>query len=460
MFVIVTTAATLHTSGSDQVTNVVDEQDVLLYTQHAQGKEDRMIMIITEDKRMMLLQDGNEVFNMTLTHMQVPEISAIYGTAKMEVINNTAYIGGFNGTVYELHVTIDAAGNVSVNISTLSLNLPGTTEVFASNGSNVIAACFDNSASTLYIVNVHSPAERSQLKFMSVSDLSNIVVVDNVFYFVQSDKLFRGDTSNQRRVENLQDCIQPWLIRHKNHFIIIHCQGKSIVFLPHEWSSVPGIWKGAWEDEKPYPCYGIGTAPLIFTSNRTAITLYDIRNDFQKTIQLNGTANVETITCAWSNNNLTVVYKESQCDCWIMDTLDDKLEYKNSTPIPFASGMLHPLSTSRGDIDQSVLIFYSNVLHYLLLPSAVQTLVDMKTGFAYNHITSNVVLYHGMMEFSREDNGNTGKNEPNDKSFEESHSWTVPLVVGITVLIISIVVLGLVSYRIWQRRRRNGIIEG
>ena len=126
-------------TGSDQVTTTfpsfttsshVDGEDVLLDTSDVQTKEKQMIMIITEDKQMILLQDGREVFNKTLTYNEVPEISAIYGTATMEIINNTAYIGGFNGTNYELHVTVDA-GNVSVNISTVDLNLPGTTEVFA-----------------------------------------------------------------------------------------------------------------------------------------------------------------------------------------------------------------------------------------------------------------------------------------------------------------------------------------
>ena len=448
----------LHTSDLEQVTNVVDEQDVVLDTTHIQGKEYCLIMMITEDKRMVLLQDGDEVFNKTLTHIQVPEISAIYETAKMEVINNTAYIGGFNGAVYKLNVTVDA-GKVSVNTSTINLNLTCITEVFASNGSSVVAACFDNNASTLYFVNVHSPAERSLLKFTSASDLSNIVVVGKVFYFAQSDKLFRGDTSGQRVVETLEDCTQPWLISHKDHFIIIHCQEKSIVFLPHEWSAAPGIWKGAWKDEKVHPCYGTGTAPLIFSSNRTTITLYDIRNDFRKAIILNGTPDVETITCAQSDDKLVLVYKESQCDCWMKHTLNNQLEYKNSTPIPFANGMLS-LDTSRGKIDQSVLLFYSDILQYLLVPSTAQTLVDLNSGFAYSHITSKVVLYHGMiLEFSRDDS-NTGKDEsPNDKSFEESHSWTIPLVVGTVVLIVSTVVLGLIFYT-WRRRHRNRINEG
>ena len=141
-------------------------------------------------------------------------------------------------------------------------------------------------------------------------------------------------------------------------------------------------------------------------------------------------------------------------------TLNNKLEYKNSTPIPSANGMLHPLSTSKGDIDQSVFLFYSDVPQYLLLPSTVQTLLDLKTGFVHSHITSNVVLYHGMiLQSTREDDSDTGKDRPNNKSSaEKSNGWTVILVVGIVILI-SVVVLGLVSY-IWRRRHRNAVVVG
>ena len=80
----------------------------------------------------------------------------------------------------------------SVNAST---NLPCITEAITRNVSDVIAACFGNENNTLYIVNVHSPTERSELKFTNTSDLSNILVVDNVFYYAQDNYLFRGDTS-------------------------------------------------------------------------------------------------------------------------------------------------------------------------------------------------------------------------------------------------------------------------
>ena len=453
---LVAIATPLHTSELDQVTTS------FATSTHADGtKEKQMIMIITEDKQMILLQDRREVFNKTLTDIEIPEISAIYGTARMEVINNTAYIGGFNGTIYELHVTVDA-GNISVNMSTVNLNLPCTTEVFASNDSSVFAACFGHKNNTLYIVNVHLPTERSVLRYTNVSDLSNILVADNGFYFAQSNHLFRGDTSSQGVVETLQDCIQPRLIRNKNHFIIIRCQKKSIVFLPPKWSSAPGIWEGAWKDEKPYPCYGSGTAPFIFSSDRNTITFYDIRNDFQQTIRLNGAPDVETITCAWSNgtSDLVLVYKDLTCDCWVRLIMNNKLEHKNSTPIPSANGMLRPLSTSRGGINQSVLLFYSDVPQYLLLPSINQTLVDLKSGLAYSSITSNVVLYHGMVFVSsKEDGSDTGKDSPNDKSSGESHTWTVFVVVGTVVLITSVIVLGLVSYHIWRGRRRNRVTE-
>ena len=58
-----------------------------------QGKrEENLILIITEDKEVTILQEGDEIFNETFPDLLFPKISAIYETARMKVINNTAYI--------------------------------------------------------------------------------------------------------------------------------------------------------------------------------------------------------------------------------------------------------------------------------------------------------------------------------------------------------------------------------
>ena len=431
-----------------------------------QGKRvENLILIITQDKEVTLLQEGHQIYSKKFSDLLFPEISAIHNIARMQVVNNTAYIGSFNGTIYKLHVSIDT-GNVSVNLSTVRLNLPGITEVLTNNGPNVSAACFANKTNMLYLVNVHSPSERSELPFSQASDLSNILDVKNVFYLAQTNNLFRADTNSQPRVaEKLQDCIQPKLIKHKDCGIIIHCQNMSIYFIPEEWNAcgIPGIYRGPWQDKKPFPCHNIGTAPRIFSSNGTAITFYDIRNDFQKTVKLNGTVDVNTITCAWINNDIVLVYKENQeCNCWLLHTLNNKLEHKNLTIISLAKGKLHPLSTRKGNVDQKVLLFYANHnLQYLLLPFENQTLLDLKTGFSYGNITNRVVLYNGMIFDPTSGGGGTGKKNPTDNSSEESDSWvTYVIVVGIVVFItITLVaILGPVSYHAWQRRRENVII--
>ena len=228
------------------------------------------------------------------------------------------------------------------------------------------------------------------------------------------------------------------------------------MFVPPELSSLPGIRKGIWEDKKIYPCHGNGSAPLIFSVNRTrltGVTIFDIRTDFKSTIILDGSPDVSTITCAWSNNDLVLFYKENTCDCWIRYTMNNNLELKDSTEVLLSQGALHPLSTSKGDIDQSVLIFY---LDFLMLPSENQVMVDLKTGLFYTNITNNVVLYHSMIfESSKADGSETGKKGSTDTPTKKSHSWTVYVGVAATVLIMSISVIGIVSYYYVRQRRQH-----
>ena len=188
---------------------VAATQDVILHDTQVDERTPISLMV-TENQRLILLQNGYKIYNKTLPHLRIPEISAVYGTATMEVVNTIAYIGGLNGVVYQLHISIDG-GVVSVNVSTLELHLPCTAEVFTNTGSGVITACFGHSVNTLYIINVSSPGERSELKFTNTSDLSNILPVDKAFYYAQSNRLFRGNTSGQKVVETLQNCIQPLL---------------------------------------------------------------------------------------------------------------------------------------------------------------------------------------------------------------------------------------------------------
>jgi len=434
----------------NQLTNVSSFTTGLHIEDDTQRVGKQIIMLITENQRLVLLnlEDGQVIFNKTLSHLQFPEISAIFETANMKVINNTAYVGSFNGTVYELHVTEDA-GNVSVNISTIKLNLFCIPEVFIDKGSDVIAACFGNEISTLYFVNVHSPTERSELKFTKLSDLSNILAVGNVFYFFQNGHLLRGDTSGQRIMESLQGCIQPLLILNRNCCIIIQCPEKSFVFSPPEWSSAPGIRRGEWENKKVYPCYGIGPIPLVFSSDGAAITFYDIRNDFQQTIRVNGTPAVNSILCAWSNDDIVLVYQDLRCDCWIEHKLNSNFEDKN-----LAHGTLHPLSTSKGNINQNILLFYPDTLQYLLIPSANQVLLDLKSNFFHTDITSNVVLYHNMV-FIKAKKKDTGKKGSNKKLSAVSHSWPVYVSVAI---IVSLIISGIVFYYLWKRKHRNEVI--
>ena len=412
-------------------------------------------LLVAENQKLILLQNGQEIYNRTLSHLQIPEISAVYGTATMEVINNIGYIGGFNGTIYRLHISVNG-GEVSVNVSTVELNLPCTAEVFTNTDSGVTTACFGHSINTLYIINVNSPGERSELKFTNTSDLSNILPVNEMFYYAQSNHLFRGDTSGQRVVETLQNCIQPLLVRHKNCCLIIHCPEKSHVFVPPEWGA-PGIWEGSWEDKKPYPCYGIGTSSYIYSYEGAQITFYDIRNDFKQIIILGGAPDPSSITCAWNKNDLVLFYKENvRCDCWIRYEMNSNLEYKNSTVIPSSHGTLHPLSTSKGDIDQSILLFYSDVLHFLMLPSENQVMIDLRTGFIYSNITSDVILYHGMiLRMSTSNSEDTGKKGTNDKSTRRSHDWTAYVAVGVGIAVLTtIVVVGIIGYCAWRRRYR------
>ena len=429
-------------------------QDVT--SDEAQASERKMInVIVTENQRLVLLQNGHEIYNEMLS-LQIPEISAVYGTATMEVVNNTAYIGGFNGTVYRLHISVDG-GHVSVNVSTVELNLPCIPEVFAHTGSSVITACFGHSVNRLYFVNIDSPDENAPLKFTNTSDLSNIVAVNGVFYFAQSNHLFRGDTGGQRVVETLQNCIQPLLLEHKGCCLIIQCPDKSYVFVPPEWGSAPGFWEGSWEDKKPYPCYGVGSVPLIFSYEGAEITFYDIRNNFKHTIKVNGAPDPSTFICVWSNNDPVLFYKENlRCNCWIRHTMSSNLEYTNSTEIPSSHGTLRPLSTSKGDIDQGVLLFYPDILRFLMLPSANQVMVDVRTDFVYTNITSRVVLYHGMVHESKSNNENTGKQETNDKSTRESHDWTAYVAVGVGIaILVMIAVVGSIGYLVWRRHRHR-----
>ena len=140
--------------------------------------------------------------------------------------------------------------------------------------------------------------------------------------------------------------------------------------------------------------------------------------------------------------------------------MSNNLEYKNSTEIPSSHGTLHPLSTSKGDINQSVLLFYPDVLHFLMLPSANQVMVDVRTDFVYTNITSSVMLYHGMVRESKSHNENTGKLETNDKSTRESHDWTVYIAVGVGIAVLAMIaVVGIIGYLVRRRhRRRNGYI--
>lgn len=434
---------------------VAATQDVTSHDTHVDERTPISLMV-TENHRLILLQNGYEIYNRVLPYLQIPEISAVYGTATMEVINTTAYIGGLDGVVYQLHISIDG-GDVSVNVSSLELHLPCTAEVFTNTGSGVITACFGNSVNKLYIINVNSPGERSELKFTNTSDLSNILPIDKAFYYAQSNRLFRGDTSGQRVVETLQNCIQPSLVRHKNCCLIIQCPEKSYVFVPPEWRSAPGIWEGSWEDKKPYPCYGVGSTSYIFSYEGAEITFYDIRNDFKQTIRLGGAPDPTSITCAWNKNDLVLFYKENErCDCWIRYEMSGNLEYKNSTEIPSSHGTLDPLSTSKGDIAQSVLLFYPDVLRFLMLPSANQIMIDLRTGFTYTNITSDVILYHGMVFDSTSNSKDTGKQGADDKLTRGSDDWTAYVAVGVGMAVLAmIVVVGIISYCVWRHKYRN-----
>lgn len=424
----------------------------------SQHNAEQILMLISENQTLILLQNGQEIFTKELPHLQFPKISAVYETANMVVINDTAYVGGSNGTIYKLHIFKDGS-KVSVNVSTIDLNLSCTAENFVNDGSGVIAACFGNDINILYIVDVHVPTKTREQNTTNIY-ISNFLPIVNAFYYAESNHLFRADSSGIRVVESWQNCIQPWLILQKYYYIIVHCFEKSFIFVPPELSSggVPGIRRGEWENNTPYPCHGIGPAPIVFSSNGTAMTFYDINNNFQQTITLNEVPDVTTITCAWSNNDLNLIYRSPRHNSWIKLTLDSNYEYKDSTEILFSQGILDPLPTKKGNINQSTLLFYADDLCYLLIPSENQNLLDLKKDYVYPNITNSVVLYHNMISFKAKGNDTIAEEvTKKSTSITASYIWGIAIIVGIVSL--AIVVAGIVFYRVWQHKHRNGITE-
>lgn len=419
-------------------------------------------IIITSGGYILISDANGRMFiNQTFPYMdQLPIVSAAYQTAIMAVMGDVAYIGGLNGTIFLLQLPVDlleqasTGGNnlgdpvagTEVIVSNVTLPFPCIPEAFTSTP-DVIAACFSNNDSVIYFVNIHSPFDKSELPFTHDTDLSNILPVDDVFYFVQHDQLFRADTKSQESVERLENCRQPWLMMNKYEHIIIQCMNKAYVYVLPQWSNAPGISNGAWKNKnmKLKPCYGVGHASqsVVFTVDDITMRLYDTRNDFEKTVMLTGRPDASTLTCAWNDSQPVLMYKDKSSSNWMIHQLTE--QYETTSVIPFSEGMLPPLVVDDHVINQSVLLFHPT---YFLIPSAHQVFIDLHNNISHPMITDDVVLYHAGI-YSLKSEATDIKNEsPSGRTKDSSTGTLVYNIVAIGLgIILTIVVAGVIIYK-------------
>ena len=368
----------------------------------------------------ILIFDFNQtlVVNQIFSHTkELPLKSGIYQTAQMTVINNVAYIGGQNasgnGIAYLVTLPIeyleevsarsnDLAAGAQVTVTNITLPVSCIIEVFAHSADEAIAACFSHENSTLYIVNLHSPFDKSEpLQFTPRTDFSNVVPVEDAFYFVQHGHLFRADiASGANQVAILEHCVQAWITTNEHYSIIIECENKSFVYVPKEWSDAYGIKYGAWNwNVQLKPCHG---TTFVFSVVDTIVTIYDYRNDFHRRITLTGNPDTTTLLCSQNNGILTLLNRDKSWNIWIQHILTEQYEIKASNVIPYSEGTLPPLPVGNNrTVPQSALVFNST---YFLLPATHQLFFDLQNNITHPMITDDIVVFHaGIYSVSNSD---------------------------------------------------------
>ena len=426
------------------------------------------IMLASDNSILIFDANARTILNQTFPHMKqrLPIKSGLNGFASMAVVNGVAYIGGFNGTIYLLKLPVESLStegsklsedaNAEVNVSNITLPFHCIAEAFTYTTTNgVIAACFNNNNSILYIVNVHSPSEKRELQFTSKSDLSNILPVGEAFYFVQHNHLLRADitsTGGPTQVETLENCRQAQLMMNRYYYIVIHCKERSHVYVPLEWRKTsgmtPGMKYGAWKNSNVElkPCHGIGFALLVLSVNDATVTLYDPRNDFKTNIILPGDPNTIDLTCTWNGSYLTLMYNDETCNCWKEHQLSEQYLNVTSSIIPYSEGTLAPLVVDNRTISQGVLLFHPT---YYLLPSARQVFLDLRKNVTHPMITEDVVVYHAGIYSQNPEPGIN--DEVTTDSGETSHThWQVYTGVGVALALV-LTVFGVVAY--WQKSK-------
>ena len=436
------------------------------------GSSEMIGSILLTARGRILLFDADETLlvNQTFPHMEsLPVKSAMsrYQTARMTVIKNFAYIGGRDGVIYRIKLPVDYLDAVStgasshlagkyvesLNIFNITLPFSCIVEVFTyTQADGVIAACFNNTNSTLYIVNIHSPSHSSVLNFMHGTDFSNVLPVGDAFYFVQRGQLFRADiTRGETPVKTLQYCGQAWLEKNEGYAIIIDCEGTSmsIVYVPQEWSSAYAIKHGGWENENVYlrPCYDTNFA---FSVDKTTVTLYDIRNDFKTKVALAGNPDIETLICSRNGSNLVLINHDKNCNCWQQHSLTEQYQIETLKIIPYSEGMLPPLAVGKNIVSQNPLLFNPTKF---LLPAEQQLFFDPHNNIVHPKITDDTVVFHAGIPANTQDSPIVKPISSNNDP--ENNSGTHVLVYVLVVLVLLILVMaGIFLVYIYKKRKR------
>jgi len=390
--------------------------------------------------------------------------SALNGFAAMSVINDASYIGGIDGTVYKIHVSSSAEPSVdqfSMSFSNISLGKPCHTEIIIDDG-GATAICFSNVENTIYFINVLTASVLREHSFGETDFISNIVKLGNdKVCYVHNNSLFKANVKEGRTlIGSIQNCDYPTLILSENHYIILNCaESTTEVYVPLEWSRSTdtfGIRKGAWKNGNQiirlHPCHGTGFATLVYSRQTdSVVTFYNIYNDFEHSVLLNGTPN-ETLTCILEEKYLKLIAKDGSCDCWMVHVLDEDFNYFAFFPIPHSNGDLLPVVINNETINQDVLIFqeYGHV-KYVIIPSTKQVLYNVATNTSLSNITDDVILYH---ELARVRPSNTDNKQQSTSSPTENGNWriyvgvAIPVAVILTILIIHVIAgINIVEYR-------------
>ena len=389
-------------------------------------------ILITATGQILILDfEGRLVVNQTFHQVEnLPLKSSMskYEIARMAVINDFAYIGSRDGVVYLIDLPTDYLDTVStgpgsylagkyaepLNVSNITLPYTCIVEVFTyTQTDGVIAACFNNTNSTLYVVNVHSPSRSSVLQFTPRTDFSNVLPVGDAFYFIQHDQLFRADIARgQTAVETLKYCGQAWLEKNEGYAIIIDCRNtsRSIVYVPQEWNSAYGIKNGGWEYEDVYlrPCYG---THFVFSVDEKAVTLYDLRNDFKTKVTLMRNPDTETLRCSGNDSNLVLINYDRSCSCWIQHPLTEQHLIKTFRFIPYAEGTLPPLAVGNSVLSQNPLLLHETKF---LLPAKHQLFFDPQNNIVHAKITDDIVVFHAEISKQESQDGVIVKPVPNN----------------------------------------------